>query len=212
VLPAAKERKRVKRRPAYHLLTRPSPRVEKFLGELEAPVMEFLWEHGPATVREVADAIGARRPVAYTTVMTVMVRLTEKGLLRRTGDRRRFVYAPAMDREAFLRRLSGRIIEDLVADFGEVAIAQFVDTIQRLAPERLAALKALAEGAPPAPERQASGSEDAPPTGNRQAPERERGLRQASGSEDAPQAAGGAGAHWRQARSSGEEQSGAGQP
>ena len=202
----------MKRRPAYHLLTRPSPRVEKFLGELEAPVMEFLWEHGPATVREVADAIGARRPVAYTTVMTVMVRLTEKGLLRRTGDRRRFVYAPAMDREAFLRRLSGRIIEDLVADFGEVAIAQFVDTIQRLAPERLAALKALAEGAPPAPEPQASGSEDAPPTGNRQAPERERGLRQASGSEDAPQAAGGAGAHRRQARSSGEEQSGAGQP
>lgn len=142
----------MKRRPAYHLLTRPSPRVEKFLGELEAQVMEYLWEHGEATVRDVATAIAARRPVAYTTVMTVMVRLTEKGLLRRTSDRRRFIYAPAMDHETFLRRLSERIIEDLVADFGDVAIAQFVDTIQRVAPERLAALKALAEGASPAAE------------------------------------------------------------
>ena len=133
------------KRRAYHLLTKTSPRVEKFLGQLETEVMACLWQRGEATVRDVADAIAARRPVAYTTVMTVMARLAEKGILRRAGDRRQFVYAPALDREGFLRRVSGRIVDDLVADFGEVAIAQFLDAIGRVAPERLAALQTLAQ-------------------------------------------------------------------
>ncbi len=54
-------------------------------GELEARVMDVLWDHGAAmTPREVHDLITtSRRPLAYTTVMTILVRLWEKGMLER---------------------------------------------------------------------------------------------------------------------------------
>jgi predicted transcriptional regulator len=76
--------------------------------------------------------------------MTVMNRLVDKGLLRRTLEGGSYRYQATLDRDAFLRRTSQRIVEDLVADFGEVAIAQFAAALQELDPERLAALARLA--------------------------------------------------------------------
>lgn len=155
------------RRPSYHLLTKTSPRVEKFLGALESQIMEELWRRGEGTVRDVTEAIAARRPVAYTTVMTVMTRLAEKGLLRRFGDKRQFVYAPAMDRETLLRHVSARIVDDLVADFGEVAIAQFLKAIDRVDPQRLAALRAVTDAAPESDAEPAGGTAAASAEGKR---------------------------------------------
>src|ERR1051326_7193900 len=58
-------------------------------GELEAVIMERLWEWGrPALVREVVDDLARDRSIAYTTVMTVMENLHRKGWLRRQRDGR----------------------------------------------------------------------------------------------------------------------------
>src|SRR5258708_9040251 len=58
------------------------------LGELEAVIMDRLWKWGrPALVREVVDDLHRDRPLAYTTVMTVMENLHRKGWLRRGRDR-----------------------------------------------------------------------------------------------------------------------------
>ena len=68
------------------------------LGRLEAEVMAVLWRSdGPLLVRQVAAALNSDRaePLAYTTVMTVMSRLADKGLLSRSRSGRRFVYTPA---------------------------------------------------------------------------------------------------------------------
>src|ERR1700730_17426711 len=63
------------------------------LGELEAVIMERLWEGGrPALVRDVVDELGKDRPLAYTTVMTVMENLCRKGWLRRERDGRAWRY------------------------------------------------------------------------------------------------------------------------
>lgn len=132
------------RRPLYHKITRPAPRVDKYLGGLEAAVMEILWARGEATVRDVVAALRPTRPVAYTTVMTVMSRLAEKGLLARTAAGRSYVYRPAQSREGFLGAISDRIVRDLVADFGDIAIARFLAAIEAVDPERLDALRALA--------------------------------------------------------------------
>jgi len=129
-------------RRTYHKIIRPSPKVEKFLGELEAEVMEILWAEREFTVREVRERL--RRPLAYTTVMTVMGRLVEKGLLRRVRDGGSYRYRAATSRDEFLRATSQRIIDELMADLGEVAIAQLVSTLQGLDPERLAELARLA--------------------------------------------------------------------
>lgn len=70
------------------------------MGELEAAVMSVLWEaKTPLTVRDVLDGLTDRDP-AYTTVMTVLDRLTKKDMARRERDGRAWRYTPAQSREA----------------------------------------------------------------------------------------------------------------
>jgi predicted transcriptional regulator len=132
------------RRPTYHKLLRPSPKVEKYLGGLETAVMDVLWDRGQASVREVLGALRGNRTMAYTTVMTVMVRLADKGLLERQTDGRMYLYRAAVTREEFLSGVSRRVIDDLIEDFGDVAMAQFLDVLDGVNPERLRTLRQLA--------------------------------------------------------------------
>lgn len=69
-------------------------------GELEATVMDLLWSRpGPATVRDVQRALENERPLAYTTLMTVMDRLHSKGWLTRTMEGRAYSYQPTATKE-----------------------------------------------------------------------------------------------------------------
>lgn len=118
--------------------------VEKFLGELEAEIMGRLWERAsPATVRDVLAEMNAARPkpVAYTTVMTVMSRLAEKGVLERVLVGQSYQYRPAQARDEFLRKASGKVVAQLVDDFGDLAIAGFLDVLQHADPENLDKLR-----------------------------------------------------------------------
>jgi predicted transcriptional regulator len=75
-------------------------------GELEAVVMDRLWELGrPALVREVAGGLRPDRPPAYTTVMTVMENLYRKGWLRRERDGRAWQYTPTTSRSNYTAAL-----------------------------------------------------------------------------------------------------------
>jgi predicted transcriptional regulator len=68
-------------------------------GELEAAVMQVLWQRGtPATVREVLAELTTSRALAYTTVMTVMDNLHRKGVLSREMDGRAWRYSPTRTR------------------------------------------------------------------------------------------------------------------
>ena len=70
------------------------------MGELEAKVMNVLWDRrGWMTPGEVHDVLAAQRPMAYTTVMTILVRLWQKGRLERQRDGRAFAYRPLQNRE-----------------------------------------------------------------------------------------------------------------
>ena len=98
--------------------------AKKLLGPLEERVMAVLWRAGePLTVRQLLGELnrGPREPLAYTTVMTVMNRLTEKGALRRQRRGRGYLYEPTADDAA------GLAVQSVVRDFGDAAIAQFVD-------------------------------------------------------------------------------------
>jgi len=70
-------------------------------GELEARVMDVLWARGEwMTPRDAQRAVStARRPLAYTTVMTILVRLWRKGMLEREPRGRAFVYRPIAGRD-----------------------------------------------------------------------------------------------------------------
>ncbi|MEU6699993.1 MULTISPECIES: BlaI/MecI/CopY family transcriptional regulator [Pseudonocardia] len=70
------------------------------LGELEAAVMDVLWDGAaPCRVRDVRARLAPARPLAYTTVMTVLDNLHRKGWVRRELDGRAYLYRPAATRE-----------------------------------------------------------------------------------------------------------------
>lgn len=97
---------------------------DKVLGPLEGEVMRFVWDAGEAvTVRQVLDALnrGRRPALAYTTVMTVMTRLADKEILARHREGRGYRYSAALADTAAIA------VRDLVRDFGDAAIAGFVD-------------------------------------------------------------------------------------
>jgi len=108
--------------------------------------MDILWQCRQATVREVVVTLQQERRLAYTTVMTVMNRLVDKGVLVREKQGRAFLYWPAHDRAGLAEATARRIVRALVADFGDVALTQFVEELRSVDPARLAALRRLAEG------------------------------------------------------------------
>jgi predicted transcriptional regulator len=67
------------------------------LTPLELDIMKAVWRHNPITVRDVQVAIQPDRPLAYTTVMTVMHRLHLKGFLNRTLRTKAHYYEPRVE-------------------------------------------------------------------------------------------------------------------
>lgn len=114
--------------------------AEKVLGPLEAEVMRVVWDaDGALTVRELMEQLNARagvEPLAYTTVMTVMNRLAEKQVLRRRREGRGYRYEPTT------RDPAGIAVRAVMRDFGDAALAQFVEEA-RTDPELLGRLERL---------------------------------------------------------------------
>lgn len=94
------------------------------LGSLESQVMDVVWAADrPVTVRIALDALnkGRNPPLAYTTVLTVMSRLADKGVLTRTPHGRGHVYEPAVPDEAALA------VREVIQAYGNAALSRFVD-------------------------------------------------------------------------------------
>jgi predicted transcriptional regulator len=79
------------------------------LGELELEVLDVLWEKKVATVKDILDELALRREIAYTTVMTVMTRLSDKGILKRHQAGRTYVYKPRLSRHEIAHSFMDRI-------------------------------------------------------------------------------------------------------
>jgi predicted transcriptional regulator len=81
------------------------------LRELETAVMEQVWAHDrPVTAREVADALARQRPLAYTTVLTVMNRLVNKGMLAKQRPGRAATFQAVRSREAYTAALMAAVL------------------------------------------------------------------------------------------------------
>lgn len=119
--------------------------LEKFLGELELAVMQIVWEQQPVSVATVLSQLNSgERTWAYTTIMTIMSRLAAKGWLVTEKQGRALIYRAAQTREEAEAKMAGEIVRSLLADFGDVAIAQFVRELDRLDPNQLSRLADLA--------------------------------------------------------------------
>lgn len=103
--------------------------IRQVLGDLEADIMELVWKQSPASVRDVYERLAKKRSIAYTTVMTVMSRLAEKGLLERQQHGRAYLYVPSCSREEFCEDTISTVMQGLLGGFGEPVLSNFVETI-----------------------------------------------------------------------------------
>src|SRR6202011_5376470 len=115
------------------------------LHELEAEVMEELWLQKEATVRSVMEALNkrTRKKRAYTTYMTIMARLHKKGVLDRRREGKTDFYAPRLPRDEFMPSRARAEVDELVDQYGEVALSHFARQVASLDPARRRALERL---------------------------------------------------------------------
>lgn len=120
--------------------------IVQVLGDLEKEIMDIVWGiNSSVTVREVLERIGKKRKIAYTTVMTIMTRLTDKGFLsRKINGNKAYTYQAVYSKEKFLTKVSKQIIKNFVASFGQTAVAHFAQEIEKIpADKRRKLLKML---------------------------------------------------------------------
>lgn len=127
--------------PLLHSVVDMAQTFPRPLGDLEQCIMEAVWRVQAASGRDVFSVCAKQRRVAYTTIMTVMNRLVEKDLLERKGSGKHYTYRARLSQEAYEKQTSGRIIQGLIRNFGNLAIAQFVDTLDETDPKKLHYLK-----------------------------------------------------------------------
>ena len=108
--------------------------------------MDRVWKRGTATVRDVVDDLARTRDIAYTTVMTVMGRLRDKGLLSRERRGKTYVYRALYSRDEHRVRVSRDLARGLVSQFGDAALAAFSAELDEVDADHRAALRRLARG------------------------------------------------------------------
>lgn len=77
----------------------------------ELEIMRVVWQHGEATVRDVYEALREQRQVAYTTVLTMMKVLEQKGHLRKRTSERAHVYRPVRSEAVVMRSMVREFVE-----------------------------------------------------------------------------------------------------
>ena len=123
------------------------PRFEDVLGPLAAAIVREVAVRDQATVAEVVTGLHRtqQRDHAYTTIMTVMGRLTEKGVLERERLGRQYVYRLSAAEGELIDRLSGLAVDRVVERYGTAALRHFAERLADLDPDTRRRLVELAD-------------------------------------------------------------------
>lgn len=108
--------------------------LQAFLGPLETSIIEIMWSSKqPLTVRDVYEKLRRRKRIAYTTVMTTMDRLYEKGLLDRRMEKGRggvlYMYWPKFEEHNFKKSAVHEVLNSLMENFGEIVASYLVERL-----------------------------------------------------------------------------------
>jgi BlaI family transcriptional regulator, penicillinase repressor len=112
------------------------------LADLQMAIMQVLWERGEATVGEVRDDLAGSRPLAYTTIGTMLAKMERNGQVAHRTEGRANIYRPLVEKEQVSRSMTGELLKRLFS--GDVAdmVCHLLDECE-VSPEELARLKRL---------------------------------------------------------------------
>lgn len=103
--------------------------------------MEVLWSQGPLSIKEVQMKLGEDKVMNFNTVMTVMNRLVDKGVLLKEMQGRTSIYTPAESREEFMNTKSKELTQELMDQFGSIAVAHMLDAVEEADPDLISRLE-----------------------------------------------------------------------
>lgn len=121
-----------------------APRNPEHLTELELKIMQVLWQTGPANVQTVQQQLD--RPLAYTTVQTMLNILHRKGKVKRTLRERAYFYRPTVTQGQVMRQTVTDVVDRLFGGSAEELVMSLLET-KKLTPEKLARLQKLVKEA-----------------------------------------------------------------
>jgi predicted transcriptional regulator len=106
--------------------------LNKVLGSLESEVMDTIWRKDcEVCVRDIYEDLLLHREIAYTTVMTIMGRLSDKKILTKRKDGNTSFFIPAMSREEFTTNVVENVVDSLLEDFAEATMSHFLTRVRR---------------------------------------------------------------------------------
>lgn len=108
----------------------------------ELEIMKIVWERRKTTVRDVYEALLERRKVAYTTVMTMMKILEQKGHLKRDAEDKAHVYTPARPKKQVISTMVRDFVDRVFNGSAEPLVMHLLEE-QKLSSEEIAEVEAL---------------------------------------------------------------------
>lgn len=114
------------------------------LTDSELRLMEIVWQLGSANTADVVKELPGGEPLAYTTVLTTLRILEEKGYLTHTKDGKSFVYQPAVDRASVRRSAVRHLVSRFFQNSPELLVSNLIAD-EQLSPKHLKRLKKMIE-------------------------------------------------------------------
>lgn len=115
------------------------------LTEVELELMDVLWDKGPATVAEIVEALPQAR-LAYSSVLTMMRILEQKGYVAHEKEGRAFVYRPLVDRQQAQKTVIGYLLKRFFNNSPELLVVNLLDH-EEVGPKEVKRLKRMIEDA-----------------------------------------------------------------
>lgn len=115
--------------------------LNRFFGPLEAKIMDILWNDVEMTIKDVQQVLDREKMTNFNTVMTVMNRLVEKGILQKRVEGRSSLYRPIQTRVEFLNTQSKEMTNELMDEFGNVVVSHMLDALEDVDDELVAKLE-----------------------------------------------------------------------
>ena len=116
--------------------------LNRFFGPLEAKIMDILWNASKEmSIKDVQYVLDQEKTTNFNTVMTVMNRLVEKGILQKRAEGRGLLYHPVQTRDAFLNEQSKEMTQELMDEFGNVVVSHMLDALEDVDEDLVAKLE-----------------------------------------------------------------------